>query len=56
MTKIEVFDLLGHAYFQQTEAFASGSHQIDLGNLPSGNYLARVRQGTNIQQTRFQVR
>ena len=55
-TKIEVFDLLGNTRMQKEESFASGSHLIDISALPAGGYLARVRQGANIRQVRFEVR
>ncbi|MBR4347324.1 MAG: cellulase family glycosylhydrolase [Fibrobacter sp.] len=55
-TKIEVFDLLGNTRLQKEESLSSGSHLVDIGALPAGSYLARVRQGANIRQVRFDIR
>ena len=55
-TKIEVFDLLGNTRVQKEESLASGSNLIDISTLPAGGYLARVRQGANIRQVRFDIR
>ena len=56
VTKIEVFDLLGNTSLQKEETISSGSHLIDLGALPAGSYLVRVRQGVNVRQQRFEIR
>ena len=55
-TKIEVFDLLGNTRMQKEEPLASGTNLIDVSALPAGGYLARVRQGANIRQVRFDIR
>ena len=55
-TEIEVFDLLGNTRLQKEESLSSGSHLVDIGALPAGSYLARVRQGANIRQVRFDIR
>lgn len=56
VTKIEVFDLLGNTRLVKEEQLPSGSHLIDMGSISAGKYIARVRQGANSRQVRFDVR
>ena len=56
VTKIEVFDLLGNTRLTKEEQLPSGNHLIDMTSLSAGKYLARVRQGANSRQVRFEVR
>ena len=56
VTKIEVFDLLGNTRLVKEEQLSSGSHLIDMGSISAGKYIARVRQGANSRQVRFDVR
>lgn len=55
-TKVEVFDMLGHAQLQKEALLRSGSNAISLEEVPMGNYVVRVRQGNNIAQAKFQVK
>ena len=55
-TSIDVFDILGNSRLQKKMLLASGISAIALETLPAGTYLARVRQGANMKQVRFQVR
>lgn len=55
-TKVEVFDMLGHAKLQKEALLRSGSNAISLEEISMGNYVVRIRQGNNVTQAKFQVK
>lgn len=54
-TTIEIFDVLGHSKLSQETTLSSGTSTIDLQKLDAGTYLARIRQGGKVAQTRFRI-
>lgn len=55
VTKVNIFDALGHNKLEQESALSSGVNSIDLQSLEAGSYLVRVRQGTKMAQTRIRI-
>ncbi|MCQ2093266.1 MAG: CIA30 family protein [Fibrobacter sp.] len=56
MTRIQVFDMMGHVVANVAENMSAGTHQVSLDNLSRGNYMVRVMSGSEVKTSRIAVK
>lgn len=56
MTRVQVFDMMGHVVANVAENMSAGTHQVSLDNLSRGNYMVRVMSGSEVKTSRIAVK
>lgn len=56
MTRVQVFDMMGHVVANISENMTAGTHQVSLDNLSRGNYMVRVMSGSEVKTSRIAMK
>ncbi|MCQ2088637.1 MAG: cellulase family glycosylhydrolase [Fibrobacter sp.] len=56
MTRVQVFDMMGHVVANISENMTAGTHQVSLDNLSRGNYMVRVMSGSEVKTSRIAIK
>ncbi len=56
MTRVQIFDMMGHVVANMSENMAAGTHQVSLESLSRGNYMVRVMSGSDVKTSRIAVK
>ncbi|MCQ2060821.1 MAG: cellulase family glycosylhydrolase [Fibrobacter sp.] len=56
LISISIFDITGNQIKQTSQFFSQGQHIVELRGIPSGNYIAVIRQGSQLMSTPWKKR